>query len=298
MIVSLKLLFCTAVFIVLFFSEKGISQDPGQLPANWGKYVVLLKAEQQNSDLTVGLQKIGTGFLFKDNTLGEFLVTARHLLDSMDLVHILANKAHFDPQKESVPYHTKTYLLTKDSKPLWKGHPNINYDVAALKIDPPMEGVDVLFFTESWFKGFDSLKVAEDIYFYGFPFNVFGSIGKGIFPILRSGTVSYKFYQSTSMEEFQIDSTHFLIDGFSFEGNSGSPVLTKDTSENKRRLIGIVTRDVSKTYLVNGKIGRPTRNMNDYLLSQDTVTIELNTGLAIAICADRIRETIKQFKTK
>lgn len=68
------------------------------------------------------------------------------------------------------------------------------------------------------------VNLGEDTYFIGFPFG-FG-ISDVLEPLLRSGVVSW--VSPTNNE--------FLLDAISYGGNSGSPVFTKMTPLNKKRL--------------------------------------------------------------
>lgn len=290
-----------AVLLIFTFSTTANSQS--DLPVGWEKCVAMIEKEVQNKNGTIDTMMHGTGFLFFDSTLGMFLITNRHILRGKDLILIRYNKFYFDPRKDIVRYHREPcQLIDKDSKPLWKGHPNSKIDVAAIKLNYPSVKVDVTRLQPSRFKNFDSLEVGEDVYFFGFPLWVEGLKGRGDFPILRSGIVSYKAFELTLIGHTYIDSAMFLIDGFSFGGNSGSPVLTRATPRTKASLIGII----------KGHVPKFSRSVikNEFFVVQltgdtlfvkgrpDTVTFEQNTGLATAICADRIKETLEQFRTK
>ena len=283
---NFKYVFSTVLFLIFAFSTSGNSQSG--LPKYWEKCVVMIEKELQNTDGTIDTVPHGTGFIFFDSTLGTFLVTNRHILKGRDLVFTRYNKSNFDSKEDTVRYHRERYyLIGKDLKPLWIGHPDSTIDVAALKISLPNVKIDVRILGYSRFKDFDSLEVGEDIYFFGFPLGVVGSKGKGDFPILRSGVVSYKSLELTYVGDATVDSAEFLIDGFSFGGNSGSPVLTRVTSGRKSALVGIVKGHVPLNYRSIIEKAGP-----------DTVSFEQNTGLAIAICADRIRETLEQFRIR
>jgi hypothetical protein len=94
---------------------------------------------------------------------------------------------------------------------------------------------------QSWFVGKENIGLGTDIYFVGFPFGIGtsgGYLGQGLLseetptPLLRSGIIAWI---SNSRDEF-------LLDAFSYGGNSGSPVFTKRTSSQiGPSLIGIVT---------------------------------------------------------
>ena len=253
-----------------------------------------------NSDGTVEIVPHGTGFLFTDSLLGSFLVTNKHILDHRDSIFIRLNKNHFNSKKDTLRYYRQPYsLIGQDSKTIWKGHPNLDIDIAALRLRSTNLEVDIRFLEYSRFREFEDLHVGEDIYFFGFPLGLTGPTGKEDFPLLRSGIVAYKSIDTTRIAGIIIDSTMFLIDGFSFGGNSGSPVLTRVTRE-KAALVGIVKGHVPlNRQFVIGKTLFFVQPSGDTLFLNaipDTIHFEQNTGLAIAICADRIRETLEQFR--
>jgi hypothetical protein len=285
--VTLSMKFAVITIFLLTFLFPATANAQVYLPKYWEKCVVMIEKEWQDTNGTIDTVGHGTGFLFADSVLGGFLITNRHILRGRPLIFIRYNRADFDPEKDKVRYYREPCPLTdNDAQPLWKGHPNPKVDVAAVRIRlPPDVQVDVRDVQYSRFKSFDSLEVGEDVYFFGFPLGIVGWKGIGDFPILRSGIVSYKSIELTRIGDAIIDSTMFLIDGFSFAGNSGSPVLTRATPPiYKAKLIGIIRGHVP--------------NVEQYVIGVDTIAFEQNTGLAIAECADKIRETLEQFRTK
>jgi hypothetical protein len=287
-------------FLVFTFSS--ITKAKSGLPKYWEKVVVMIEKEVQNNDGSIDTVPHGTGFLFNDSIMGTFLVTNRHILKGRNLIFIRFNKLDFDPKKDKVRYYREPCLLIgEDSKPLWKGHPNPNIDVAIAKFNKPTVEVDARLLDYSRLKSFDSLEVGEDVYFFGYPLGVFGLKGKGDFPILRSGVISYKSFEPTFIGNNFIDSSMFLVDGFSFAGNSGSPVLTKVTNV-KAMLVGIIVGHML-TFQQNivGQDSFFVQSTGDTVFFKahpDTITFEQNTGLALVISADRIKETLEQFKMK
>lgn len=77
------------------------------------------------------------------------------------------------------------------------------------------------------------LSIGEEIYFSGFPFGL--GADEILTPIVRSGTIAWV------SEKKEL----FLLDSFSYGGNSGSPVFTKmsplSSNRSKPYLIGMVT---------------------------------------------------------
>jgi hypothetical protein len=303
MSLNIKFMVFSITLLILTLSVTANSQ----LPVNWEKCVVMIEKERSKLDGTLDTVAHGTGFIFFDSTLGGyFLVTNRHILKNRDKIFIRLNKAEFDPQKDKVSYLREPCpLIGKDSKPLWKGHPNQNIDVAAVKLLLPNKKINNTRLEYPRFKNFDNLEVGEDVYFFGFPLGVSGLKGRGDFPILRSGIVSYKSFESTWIGDIIIDSSMFLIDGFSFGGNSGSPVLTRFTPFTKTKkamLAGIISGHIPlvDSIIVEKNLFFLQPQGDTVLIKKrpNTLTFEHNTGLAIAICADRIRETLEQFRKR
>ena len=273
-----------ALLLAFAFSTRAAAQV--YLPKYWEKATVMIEKEWQDTNGTVDTLGHGTGFLFTDSLLGNFLITNRHILRGRPLIFIRYNKAEFDVKEDRIRYHREPCPLTdNDGRPLWKGHPNSKVDVAAVRIGvPPDVSVNARLFDYPRFKYIDDVEVGEDVYFFGFPLGIVGRKGMGDFPILRSGIVSYKSLELTRIGDAIIDSAMFLIDGFSLAGNSGSPLLTRAMGQTKAKLIGIIRGHVP--------------NVEHHVVGADTITVKQNTGLAIAECADRIRETLEQFRTK
>ncbi len=118
------------------------------------------------------------------------------------------------------------------------------------------------------------MEIGEDVYFIGFPYTIgtkSGIIGNGLFadirinPALRHGIISWK----------HSDLNRFLIDGFSFGGNSGSPIFTKTQRDGSRYLAGIIT---------------------GHLSDSNIPTADINFGLAICTSYNVIEKLIKQLK--
>ena len=105
----------------------------------------------------------------------------------------------------------------------------------------------------------DFLRIGEEIYFSGFPFG-FGT-AEILTPIVRSGTISWV------SEKKEI----FLLDAFSYGGNSGSPVFTK---------MSPLSSDRSKPYLIGMVTGHIISPGNE------------NIGLATCVSIEKIKELI------
>lgn len=114
------------------------------------------------------------------------------------------------------------------------------------------------------------IRLGIDVYFVGFPFSIGTSIGflasnqymsETPNPLLRFGSVAWKSEASSE----------FLIDAFSYGGNSGSPVFTQTDLINPQ------------SYLIGMIVGHLPSEKSD------------NNGLARAIWVDDIIEIIQKL---
>jgi hypothetical protein len=116
------------------------------------------------------------------------------------------------------------------------------------------------------------VKLGDEIYFLGFPYSIgteFGWVMQGKYaeeisnPLLRTGTIAYI---SENINEF-------LIDAFSYSGNSGSPIFSRQgLSNTKSKLVGMI-------------VGHLPSEESD------------NIGLARAVWIDDIVELLEEFKS-
>ncbi len=123
------------------------------------------------------------------------------------------------------------------------------YDLAVFKMELPTIIirdnkdtflVDRVSVPNSAIKTLDKVSIGTDVFFIGFPFRIGteeGYLETGLYSdfttnlLVRKGIIAWK---SETTDEF-------IVDGFSFQGSSGSPVLTKrDVLTEGNYLIGIV----------------------------------------------------------
>ncbi|MCJ7553941.1 MAG: serine protease [Ignavibacteriaceae bacterium] len=130
--------------------------------------------------------------------------------------------------------------LIKDST--YVTHPDTSLDIAAFPIDLSsyvrLHDSTKILCTETTFVGTRNIgnkkmiRLGEDVYFVGFPFGIGTQFT--LEPLVRSGIVSWVSEKSKV----------YLLDAFSYGGNSGSPIFTKMSSlseeRNKPFLIGMV----------------------------------------------------------
>ena len=122
------------------------------------------------------------------------------------------------------------------------------------------------------------LSLGDEIYFVGFPFGI--GAHHRIEPLVRSGSIAW----------ISENSREFLLDAFSFGGNSGSPVFLK-------RLIGTKPGVLrwEKPFLVGMITGHHSIRLENVLTQPDPSvlkfekgTINLNLGLARCVWVDDI----------
>ncbi|OGC88544.1 MAG: hypothetical protein A2142_01835 [candidate division Zixibacteria bacterium RBG_16_48_11] len=137
---------------------------------------------------------------------------------------------------------------------------------------------------------FDKLSFGEQVYFIGYPLWDIKTLPEYVKrPILRHGIISYKSSDTLIIGNDTLGSELFLIDGFAWPGNSGSPVMVRMSPYeglqgmySKRGVVGIIFKIATF---------RPTR--------QDTLkSNEINSGLSIALPSDRIHELLNMFNIK
>lgn len=142
---------------------------------------------------------------------------------------------------------TRLYCTIKTgypNKPMYFIHPDTTIDLAAFPIDIAssfelengfIAKVNYLGVPKSGIRIKDSVSIGDEVYFLGFPIS-YGSTEK-ITPIVRSGSVAC----------FNPNGKEFILDAFSFGGNSGGPIFTKsiinkpgNLTWDSSQLIGLV----------------------------------------------------------
>lgn len=250
--------------------------------------IILLEKEENGI-----LLPHGTGFIIYNykNTDEEIVVTCEHVLRNKSIIVKIpvsdkAKERLKSGNYKSVEWFGKVWLFDgynlRTNVDLVK---NVNFykhdslDIAAFKINFPgkiMENKDTLDFSivtsipKSMFKKKNQITLGTEIYFLGFPFAIGTQYGLGFSgkysdkinnPLIRTGILAWK-----AEEEKE-----FLLDAFSFTGNSGSPIFTKSgVFEGNNYLIGMTI----------GHLGQDERN---------------NIGLARCLWIDDIITVIDKF---
>lgn len=237
---------------------------------------------------------IASGFLYgnfwkvenKQNIYRIYLVTNRHVFKGLKRVLL-----RFNPTAKEA---AKTYfinLVDKSSKKrLWTPHPNPMIDIAVTTININLLKEHGIQF--AWFQSDQHVatldKIAElgitegdFVYTLGFPMALVGP--ERNYVIVRSGNIA------RIQDAIEHASKEFLIDAFTFPGNSGGPVVTKP------ELTAISqTKGVGSAYLIG--VVQAYIPYQDFAISQQTkkprVMFEENSGLTSIIPIDFVLETI------
>jgi len=218
-----------------------------------------------------------------------YLVTNRHVFEGLKTAHIRCNP------KDDQPAREYTLNLTDAAgKKTWHCPPDPSIDIAITLINANLlrdHGMKVSFFQNDEHIAdcakLRDLTVTEgtNVFALGFPMGLIG--GDRSYVVVRSGVVA------RIGDCLAGKNAEFLIDAFTFPGNSGGPVVTRPevgsitgTKPVKvAQLIGVVKgfvpyRDVA----VSQQTGRPR------------VTFEENSGLTAVVPVDHVLTAIGEHE--
>lgn len=237
----------------------------------------------------------GTGFLFgklsektpdDSNKYDVYLVTNKHVLEKLDIILV-----RFNPQTNQSAKDYPVSLKNGTGRQIWTGHPDVDVDVAILRLDFQSmrdDGMKFSFFqSDKDIATIDELiqnQTAEGDFTFalGFPMGLVSADRQHVF--VRGGVIA------RIRDLFEKRSKDFVIDAPVFPGNSGGPVISKPEIHsiqgtivsNKAFLIGLV-----KSYIP----------YIDVAISQQTnrarITFEENSGLTKVEPVDHIMQTIE-----
>jgi len=219
---------------------------------------------------------VGTGFII---TIDGFfhLITAKHVV--MDKSgNFLDKDMQFFFNTASSEMAARGLDDLKQEKVNWIFHQNPDVDIAIIptQLDPKTEDIQVI--PTKQFVSFDELIETQDVVYISYQPKT-TEINK-INPVVRNGIISQLK-----------DNKTFLVDGFAFPGNSGSPVFIKSTSFVKTK------NDVPPSELPKfaGIIGAYL-TYEDEAISRQTgqtrVIFQENTGLSIVWSLDYLKEIL------
>lgn len=296
----LKLMF----FTCFIFSFQVYSQwlDPQTL-----RNVVLIEIKDSTT-----YKPFGTGFLMWNYKNSSFpvVVTCGHLLKRSELYITInadsslisaAKKANIDTLKtlkhnwiiDKNKLRTKI-ILTRGSV---KFHPNM--DIGAFLLDIPRGEIkddsgkvsikltDAMLIAKSFIRYKKEISLGTEVYFIGFPFGIGGfSEQEFVEPLVRSGSVAW----------LSKSSNEFLLDAFSYGGNSGSPIYLKGILGSK-----VGELKWSNSFLIGMIIGHHSLTLKDILTQPNPAELKfekkdmaLNLGLARCIWIDDIMTVVEE----
>lgn len=236
---------------------------------------------------------VASGFLYGDferkieggRHYLTYLVTNRHVFEGIGEMFLRFNPFGKKPARQ--------YELSLES---WIPHPNNEIDVGVTSINLELLKSHGLQF--SFFRSDEHVATADKmaelgttegdfVYTLGFPMGLIG--GERNYVIVRSGTIT------RIRDAINRESNEFLIDSFTFPGNSGGPVVTKPEATAIQE-----TKPVTTAYLVG--VVKGYIPYQDIAVSEQTkrprVIFEENSGLTAVIPVDFIQETIKAYQSK
>lgn len=217
-----------------------------------------------------------------------FLVTNRHVLNKLDRMVLRFNPCD---SGEALDYDIPLTDL-RTGRPLWRGHPDPDIDLAALGVDVDFllkEGVRYDFFNLDN-QAMDTAEMRQDgvsegdfIYTLGFPMGIVDT--DRLYVIARMGCLA------RLRDTLAGHRKDFLIDSSIFPGNSGGPVLYKPEITH---IAG--TSAVGKAAFIGIVAGYLT--FRDTAISHQTgsarVIFEENAGLAVVHTVDQVKETVEE----
>lgn len=242
---------------------------------------------------------IASGFLYgnfwKKDEKGEniyrvYLVTNRHVLNGLNEVFL-----RFNPTgKEAARQYLFNLIDASSEKTLWTPHPDPNIDIAIGPINIKLlkeEGIQFAWFLSdkhiATLDKMPELGITEGdfVYILGFPMELIGP--ERNYVIVRSGNIA------RIQDAIDRRSNEFLIDAFTFPGNSGGPVVTKPEAIAIHK-----TKALSSAYLVG--VIQSYVPYRDIAISKQTerprVIFEENSGLTTVIPIDFVKETIDAYE--
>ncbi len=262
------------------------------------------------------LKPHGTGFLLYDyNNSGSFIVvTCSHLIrkHKQFFVRVNADSAIIKYFKEK---NTPSIIFEKEKSIVSQGNvifivdlynvdgsklfvQDTTLDIAAFylrnfqveeKIDTlksVYKVTNMLGIPKSQYSYRKDLSLGDEVYFIGFPFGI--GTAMLVEPLIRSGSIAW----------LSKNSNEYLLDAFSFGGNSGSPIFQKIILGAKPgslewtppKLVGMITGHYGLT--LDNILTQP----NPMELKFEKDSVNLNFGLARCVYVDDILKLVNKLK--
>ena len=284
------------------------------------KIIICQWFDKQSLQSTVLLEKIdnnnflphGTGFLLYNykSPSDLIVVTCAHLLQGKQNISVRVNPdssvlkiLQMEGQKIAIFRNallldnTVRFIVNIDSTNHYI-HPNLDIAAFFFRIPKLFQQTDsgkneirltkLLSIPISGMENREKLSIGDEVYFVGFPLG-YGTTNY-VEPIIRSGSIAW----------LPKDDKFYLLDAFSYGGNSGSPVFQKmivgsklgELSWNPPKLVGMVFGHQSIE--LENILSQPKPNE----LKFETTNIDLNIGLAKCVYMDDIMYVIEKLKEK
>ena len=221
----------------------------------------------------------GTGFLVDIHNI-HHLVTAKHVITDPSIQPYISQMRVYFNLKNGNYYSRSIDSIKTNLSVDWIFHDNTNVDVAIIPF--PIEPQDdVKIIPDSLFSTKDRLFELYDVFFLSY--QQYLGIQKRVTPIIRHGTIS-----------LINDDNTFIIDGFVFPGNSGSPVFLKPSPIRFDRgglYIGTEGLDIRLIGIIVGYKYYPTPVPVPSL--NEKINFPYNTGLSVVHSVSYIKEIVE-----
>ena len=239
-------------------------------------------------------RRIATGFIYghliDTDRCEVYLVTNSHVVSSFDpdeKIFVICNEG---PGGEANHFYLES--SSEEHENLWVRHPDTTVDIAVYRLDPSFieenPNVECLY-SDSRAAGIDKIielgiSEGDAIFALGFPLGLFFGNPNGV--MVRHGVIA------RIREALDRTLNYYLLDLLSFQGSSGSPIISKPDAH---AIEGTETQHVSQLIGINrGHI----RNEEDVIdpHSGKVGVVDTNSGLAVVHPCDYITETIQEYK--
>ena len=267
-----------------------VQSECSMIQEDWLKTVVLIEQEAKNEKGQSQIIPIGTGFLLRSERGFYYVVTCKHVvrkkgrLNKEGLFYRLNTRSFIDD-----PFHRRSInALLEELEVDYFLHPDDRVDIAVFPIKVDVRKDDIKFATFSIFEELENIYPREDVFFIGYPIGTV--LSERNQPVVRNGIISRK------NEDFR-----FLIEGASFPGNSGSPVITKSlpyTYNREKKLFNL--KEVKQARFI-GIIYQQIRYRESAISPQTgnvRVIFEENTGLSKVIPSNFIKDILESEPVK
>jgi hypothetical protein len=289
-----------AVFFVLVFAGKGVCSV---VPPDMTKTVVFIYKDAAGTPA----QAQGTGFMIAIPAAGDpnrqwgYLVTAQHVVhtNSDDLGSPLFSELWVRVNTKSGGFAmSKLEIIPSGPKQTVFFHSDPSVDIAVLTVSPKdFDKLDIKTIPEQMLTGVDDFKkfnigVGTDMFFTGMFTPFLGE--KKSYPIVRFGKLA--MIPDEKIPFTGNPAEGYLMEAFSFGGNSGSPVFFYPSSDNTPGAMSIGPPNIKIAGVMRGFFGDAERILfaeNPTAAGAPPVPLSKgNTGIAFVVPAHFISEIL------